>query len=181
VSPLRSFAAWTDADVSVLREEFPDVERHPILLAFRTSEFDVSEARECFSTRKLLGGPGADVNQFGNRTSTVDGFRDLLSASTSPTVPVEGRAMILLLFEDRRSRLSHRRVPIRVVAFAAIPPPWIQTIASRFTSSLPVRPVTSRFKLRSGHPPSVGGFWSHHPIPCPSLEPRFNCAVIIEP
>ena len=69
----------------MLREEFPDVEGGPNVIAFPRTAGDVDKVRKCFQSPMLISALGADLNQIGDRTSAVAGFRDLFSASPRPS------------------------------------------------------------------------------------------------
>jgi hypothetical protein len=159
-----------------LQDEFPGVEPGPIVLALRTTADSVDESHECFQIPKLLGQLPIDINQIRNCTSTVDRFRDLLSASPTPTALVKNITAILPLSDDTRSQPWRGRVPIRVVHFPAMHMPSIQTEAARLTALLPVRHVTSRFKSKWGHPFSINEPQPNPLITCPSLDPHHRCS-----
>jgi hypothetical protein len=71
----------------VFQEEFPNIERHLIVLDVWMTVCEFNEIRGCFQSPKLLSPIDADLNQIRKDTSAGDRFRDLFSASQSPTAP----------------------------------------------------------------------------------------------
>jgi hypothetical protein len=105
LSPLKALTASTNPDVSVLQEEFPDVEHHSIVLALRTTEHNAEEAHECFQSTIIVSALRADLSQVHNRAFPIDRFRDLFSHSPSPIASAEDRAAFSRC--PRRRSLRH--------------------------------------------------------------------------
>jgi hypothetical protein len=105
----------TSPCVAVLQEEFTDVERDLIVLAIRTTEYDVDEAREYFQSLTLLDALRRDLDHIRNHTSAVRRFRDFLSASPSAAIqdaaalPPAGDARLTAQFEAALTRRKRAR------------------------------------------------------------------------